>query len=180
MSVTGYTVVQDPPETDGSGQRIVVYVYEFHNGEFRQRTYRRPATGFDYDTEAANLIPAVEQGIIDEEVDGLVEHYSFEDAQGDPVTEQPVHPETDSGLVRRRRFHRKLIRKLNRLTDMKLVRAIVYPIWYWLKFESGYTAQQIADYLGVSVAQLSVFDARLQAYHDNLAFIDGEAAIEWD
>ena len=179
MSVTGYSVVQDPPETDGSGERIVTYAYTFHNGDERQRSFRRPATGFDYDAEAASLVSTVEQAIIDEEVNGLVEHYSVEDAVGDPVTEQPVHPETDTALVRRRRFHRKLVRRLNRLTDIKLVRAILYLIWYWLKNESGYNPSQIATYLNITLGQLSAFDARMQAYDDNLTFIDGEAAIDW-
>ena len=181
MTVVSNAVVQDPPETDGSGQRIVTYVYEFHNGEYRQRSYRRDATGFDYEAEATALIPDVEQAIIDEEVGSLVEHYSVEDAVGNPVTEQPVHPETDTALVRRRRFHRKLVRRLIRLTDIKLVRAILYLIWYWLKNESGYNPSQIANYLNVTLGQLTTFDDRMQAYHDNLAFIDAEAAIEdWD
>lgn len=179
MTVTSNFVVEDPPETDGSGERIVTYAYTFHNGDERQRSLRRPADGFDYEAEATALIPEVEQAIIDEEVAALVEHYSSVIATGDPVTEQPVHPETDSDLIRRRRFHRKLVRKLNRLIDIKLVRAIVYPIWYWLKNESGYDPTQIAAYLDVTVGQLAGFDARLQAYDDNLAFIDAEDAIDW-
>ena len=181
MSIVSNFVVQDPPETDGSGQRIVTYVYEFHNGDFKQRSLRRPATGFDYEAEATGLIPDIEQAMIDGEVDELVERYSDIEAKGNPVTEQPVHPETDSDLVRRRRFHRKLIRRLIRFTDIKLLRVILYPIWYWLKNESGYNPSQIANYLNVTLGQLTTFDDRMQAYDDSLAFIDGEAAIEdWD
>lgn len=180
MSVVNHWVVQDPPETDGSGQRIVTYVYEFHNGDFRQRSFRRPAEGFDYDTEADGLVASVEQGIIDEEVDGYVEFYSTTEKNLNPIDVLPIHPETDSDLVRQRRFRRRLLRRWLGEVDIKKIRRLIYPIWYWLKFESGYTPQQIADYLGVTLGQLSAFDTRLQAYHDHLSFIDGEIAQDID
>jgi hypothetical protein len=174
MTITNSWVVQDPPERDGSGERIVTYVYEFHNGEYQQRSQRRPATGFDYDAEKDSLIADMEQQMIDQEDEQLINQYESKESL-DPLDAAPVHPETDSDLIRRRRFRRKFIRKWVRSDDMKKVRRYVYPLWYWLKFTSGYTVPQIEAYLGVTTAQLSAFDSRMQAYHDNLAFIDAEA-----
>lgn len=179
MSIVSHFVKLDPPERDGSGERYATYVYEFHNGEFLQRTYRRPASGFDYEAEADSLVAEFEQRMIDDEVARLVEYFSVTEKLTDPLVILPVHPETDSDLIRQRRFRRKLLKRWIRETDIKKVRRVVYPIWYWLKFTSGYTAQQIADYLGVSLGVLSAFDDRFQAYHDNLAFIDAEVAMDW-
>ena len=81
---------------------------------------------------------------------------------------------TDTAAVRKRRFRRKLLRLIASEGDLKVIRRILYPVWYWLKFESGYTAQQIADYLNISLTVLQRINNRFQALHDNLAFVDAD------
>jgi hypothetical protein len=127
----------------------------------------------DYDVDAGLIAYATEaETVIVEREDS--ELTSLIDAGTDPMDIEPVHPTTDTAAARKRRFRRKLLRLIATEGDLKEIRRILYPIWYWLKFESGYTAQQISNYLGISLTVLQRINTRFQALHDNLAFVDSD------
>ena len=120
----------------------------------------------------ASRVPIVETALIDNEIEELIK--KVETGEVAVLDVSPVHPETDTLTVRKRRFYRKLVRYITKTASLKLARLIFYPIWYYLKFDSGYTSQQIANYLNVTITQLQKVDNRFQAIHDNLAFIDAD------
>jgi len=96
------------------------------------------------------------------------------DTGTNPMNIEPVHPSTDTATVRKRRFRRKLIRLSASEGDLKVIRKILYPVWHWLKFESGHTPKQMADYLDISLTTLQRINSRFQALHKNLDFIDAD------
>ena len=79
-----------------------------------------------------------------------------------------------------RRFRRQLVRWGMRNREQKVVRDLFYDTWFWLKFTSGYTGAQIASYLDVSIGTVAAINNRMQAIHDNLAFVDADAEFEVD
>jgi hypothetical protein len=179
VTVVSNFVVQDPPETDGSGERIVTYVYQFHDGDFRQRSLRRPVTGFDYEAEATAMIADIELEMRTAEIDRLVETWETDDQLTDPIAVEPIHPETDTSVQRRRRFRRRLARRLIRSNNIKEVRRILYPIWQWMTVDQGMDTAAATAYLNITITRWNTFNARMQAYDSSLTFIDGEASDDW-
>ena len=174
MTITTSQIIHDVTQADGT--RKVLTEFTFHTGEVVRR-HIRVDSGWDSVSGLASLVPIMEGKMIDHEVRSLIRQSM--NSTIDPVDTEPQHPETDTAFVRRRRFHRHLVRFLMRHSDLRHVRNALYPIWYYLKFESGYTAQQIADYFDVTLAVLSRIDTRMQRFHDNLdIFDDAEDQID--
>jgi len=157
------------------GRRYVTYQYTFPNGDM-VHFYSMSKPG-DYDVEAG----LVEYGalakkqVIEQDDDKLVQQI---EGGLNPLDAEPAYPDTMSLKGRKKRLLRKVLGRIAAEEDLRLVRKLFYPIWHWLKFESGYTAQQIAGYLGISVVKLQKVNARFQRLHDHLALIDEDEAIE--
>jgi len=130
------------------------------------------SSGYDANASLAALIPIVEQQMIDSECSNLIAQAEI--IGTDVFDASPVHPETDSLSDRRKRLGRKALRYIVNNWDLKLARRIFYRSWYYLKYESGWTAQQIADYLDISLAALQRINSRFQWIHDNLEGIDAD------
>lgn len=169
MTITLSEKIEDSTQADGS--RHIAFCFAFHNGLEIIKRMLRPY-GWDDETALSDMIPIVEQEVIDNEDNGLIGQ--VESNLIDPVTAEPVHPETDAATVRIRRFHRKLIRYAMRHRDIKAVRWMLYPIWYELKFNLSYNMSQIASYLDITIAQANKINDRMQAFHDSLSMIDGD------
>lgn len=169
MVIQSSQITENSVQSDGT--RYVSFRYTFTNGDII--TFGSMQKPSDYNVDAGLIAYATiaETSIVEREDSELVE---LIDAGTDPMDIEPVHPTTDPAAVRKRRFRRKLLRLVASDGDLKAIRRILYPVWYWLKFESGYTAQQIADYLGISLTVLQRINNRFQALHDNLAFVDGD------
>lgn len=153
------------------GNRYISFRYTFDNGDIINfNSMQRPS---DYDVDAGLIEYAViaEERIIEREDSELMSHIG----EGIPLLDiEPSHPNTATSTERKQRFRRKILRWIANQGDIKLIRQAFYPIWYWLKFESGYTAQQIANYLGISLTVLQRINNRFQALHDHLIFVDAD------
>lgn len=169
MAIQSSEITENSVQADGT--RYVSFCYTFDNGDVI--TFGSMQKPGDYDVGAGLTAYATEaeSAIVEREDSELV---SLIDAGTDPMDIAPVHPTTDTAAIRKRRFRRKLLRLIATEGDLKVVRRMLYPVWYWLKFESGYTAQQIADYLGISLTVLQRINNRFQALHDNLTFVDAD------
>ena len=172
MTVTSYQILEDSQQADGS--RHIAFEFVFHTAE---RIIKRflASSGYDANAGLIAMISNVEQQVIDNEdqnILGLVEQ-----DKADPVTAIPVHPETLSDALRQRRWLRKLVRWAMINRDIKWIRKVLYPVWYEFKFNQSLTINQIANYLGITVAQANKFNDRLTAYHNALAFIDGDDGL---
>lgn len=169
MTITSSEIIENGVQADGT--RYVSFRYTFQNGDVI--TFGSMQKPGDYDVDAGLITYAAiaETQIVEREDSELV---GLIDAGTDPMDITPVHPDTDTTAVRKRRFRRKLLRLIATEGDLKTIRKILYPVWYWLKFESGYTAQQIADYLDISLTVLQRINSRFQALHDNLSFVDDD------
>ena len=169
MGIQSSEITENSVQSDGT--RYISYRYTFQNGDII--TFGSMQKPGDYDVDAGLIAHATEAetSIVEREDSELV---SLIDAGTDPLDIIPVHPDTDTAAVRKRRFRRKLLRLIAAEGDLKVIRRILYPVWYWLKFESGYTAQQIADYLDISLTVLQRINSRFQALHDNLTFVDDD------
>jgi len=169
MTIQLSEITENSVQSDGT--RYVSFRYTFHNGDIT--TFGSMQKPSDYDVDAGLIAYATEAetSIVEREDSELV---ALIDAGTDPMDIIPVHPDTDTAAVRKRRFRRKLLRLIASEYDLKVIRRILYPVWYWLKFESGYTAQQIADYLNISLTVLQRINRRFQALHDNLIFVDDD------
>ena len=169
MTITSSEITENIVQSDGT--RYISYRYTFQNGDII--TFGSMQKPGDYDVDAGLIAHATEAEarIVEREDSELV---SLIDAGTDPLDIIPVHPDTDTASVRKRRFRRKLLRLIASEGDLKVIRRILYPVWYWLKFESGYTAQQIAGYLDISLTVLQRINNRFQALHDNLTFVDDD------
>lgn len=170
MSIISSEIVED--SVQGSGDRYIRFRYEFDNGDIIEINRGQQPSSYDADVglvdgaieaqqiainrEDANLASKVIGGLID--VMGVI----------------PYHPSTESDADKRKRFAKKLLRKIATEQDLKIVRRAFYPVWYWLKFNSGYNPSQIASYLDITVTTLSRIDARFQALHDHLQLIDDD------
>ena len=169
MAIALSEITENSLQSDGN--RYISFRYTFDNGDIINfNSMQRPS---DYDVNAGLIEYAViaEERIIEREDSELMSQ--IENGVS-PLDIEPVHPDTDTVGNRKRRFRRKLLRWIASQDDLKLIRKIFYPIWYWLKFESGYTAQQIANYLGISLTVLQRINNRFQALHDNLSFVDAD------
>ena len=153
------------------------YVREVHTDHLGQEYHFTYAAVGSADINAIMLarVPSIEQTLIDSEIENWIG--KVEDGNIVALDVSPEHRETDTVTIRKRRFARRLIRYAMVHNNLKTIRRIMYPIWYYLKFDSGYTAQQIANYLNVSLSKLSNINARFQAIHDNLSFIDADNAM---
>ena len=169
MSIISSEIVENNLQADSN--RYISYRYTFSNGDIiRFNSMQKPG---DYDANAGLVeYAAIAEGRITEREDS--ELMSQVESGLNPLDVEPVHPDTETAGKRKRRFRRKLLRWIASEGDLKLIRKVFYPIWYWLKFESGYTAQQIADYLGISLIVLQRINNRFQALHDNLSFVDAD------
>ena len=169
MGIQSSEITENSVQSDGT--RYISYRYTFQNGDII--TFGSMQKPGDYDVDAGLIAHATEAEarIVEREDSELV---SLIDAGTDPLDIIPVHPDTDTASVRKRRFRRKLLRLIASEGDLKVIRRILYPVWYWLKFESGYTAQQIAGYLDISLTVLQRINNRFQALHDNLTFVDDD------
>jgi hypothetical protein len=169
MSITSTEILEDSAQADGS--RHIGVKFNFHNGQEVVRRFWVDSL-FDTVTDIAAMEPGIEAYMIeqdDEEVMAQIEKGNIA-----PLSAQPVHPETISANDRKKRLVRKLLRKMMQERDMKLVRKMLYPIWKWLKYDSGFTATQIANYFNISLAKLGTINSRFQAIHDNLTMIDAD------
>lgn len=169
MTIQSSTITENNLQADGT--RYISFQYVFTNGDVI--TFGSMQKPGDYDVGAGLIAYAsmAEVQIVEREDSELV---SLIDYGTDPMDIEPVHPSTDTAAARKRRFRRKLLRLIADESDLKIIRKILYPVWYWLKFESGYTSQQIADYLGISLTVLQRINSRFQALHDNLTFVDSD------
>jgi len=172
MAVTLSEKIEDSTQADGS--RHIAFRFVFHNGfEVVKRMFAH--SGWNDSIGLSNMIPIVEQEIIDNEDRNLI--IKSESGEIDPVTAQPEHPETDTAAIRARRFHRKLIRYAMRHREIKAVRWMLYPIWYELKFNLSYNISQISNYLDITIAQANKINDRMQAFHDFINVIDSDDAF---
>ena len=169
MGIQSSIITEDNQQVDGS--RYISFQYVFDNGDII--TFNSMQKPSDYDADAGLIAYAsmAEVQIVEREDSELV---ALIDSGIDPMDIEPTHPSTDTAADRKRRFRRKLLRLIASESDLKVIRKILYPVWYWLKFESGYTSQQIADYLNISLTVLQRINSRFQALHDNLAFVDAD------
>ena len=169
MAIASSAITEDNQQADGT--RYISFKYVFDNGDII--TFNSMQKPSDYDVDAGLIAYAsmAEVQIVEREDSELV---ALIDGGIDPMDIEPAHPSTDTAADRKRRFRRKLLRLIATEYDLKAIRKILYPVWYWLKFESGYTSQQIADYLGISLTVLQRINSRFQALHDNLAFVDAD------
>ena len=169
MSIVSSEILEDRQQAHD--QR---YVWEKHIDHLAKEHFHFYAAqlGADVNAIMANRVPQINESIIDGEISELTG--KVESGEIEPLDVEPVHPETDTLAIRKRTFFRRLLRYVVNNRDVKVARIVFYPIWYYLKFESGYTAQQIADYLNITIPQLQWINNRFQAIHDNLAFIDAD------
>lgn len=167
MSIFSSEVVENVAQKNN---RYVSYFYIFHNGDiFRFNSLSKP---LDYDVNAGLIEHAAiaEEKIIEIKDSELIAQIESEDIA--PMDAIPEHPDTETVNYRKKRLRRKLLRLIENNPDLKIIRKVFYPVWYWLKYESGYNAQQIANYLGCSVSVIQRINNRFQSLHDNLAFVD--------
>ena len=150
------------------------YVWEKHTDHLAKDHFVFYAAELGADVNANMLarVPQINHSLIEGEIGELTGR--VESGEIAALDVEPVHPETDTLADRRRTFFRRLLRYVVNNRDIKIARIVFYPVWYYLKFESTYTAQQIASYLDITIPQLQKLDARFQAIHDNLAFIDAD------
>ena len=169
MTITSSEILEDRQQAHN--QR---YVWEKHIDHLADEHFFFYAASLSADVNAIMLarVPQVEESLIDGEIGGLTGR--VESGEIAALDAEPVHPETDTLAIRKRTFFRRLLRYTVNNRDIKIARIVFYPIWYYLKFESTYTAQQIADYLDITISQLQWINNRFQAIHDNLAFIDAD------
>lgn len=169
MTIILNETIENSVQADGT--RYVSFQYTFDNGDIITFGSMQKPSDYDVDAGLVAYATEAETSIVEREDSELV---SLIDAGTDPMDIEPVHPTTDTASVRKRRFRRKLLRLIASEGDLKVIRRILYPVWFWLKFESGYTAQQIANYLNISLTVLQRINSRFQALHDNLAFVDAD------
>lgn len=170
MALVSSEIVENTLQTDGN--RYVSYQYDFDNGDvIRFNSMQKPG---DYDVDAGLIeYAAIAEIRIIEKTDSEL-MAQVEAGELLPLDALPYHPTTETAGERGKRLRRKLLRWIATEPDLKMIRKVFYPVWYWLKFESGYTAQQIASYLGISLEILGRINSRFQALHDNLAFVDND------
>ena len=167
MSIINSEIVENVAQKTN---RYVSYLYTFHNGDIlRFNSLSKP---LDYDVNAGLIMyaPIAEEQIIETKDSELIAQIESGDIT--PLKATPEHPDMETVNNRKRRLRRKLLRQIASNPDLKMIRKVFYPVWYWLKYESGYTAQQIANYLNCSISVLQRINNRFQALHDNLAFVD--------
>ncbi len=169
MSITSTEIIEDSIQVDNSRHIGVKFI--FHNGDEVVRRFWA-ASGFNIVDDVNDMIPGIETYQEQEEDENLMAQ--IEKGNLAPLDAQSVHPETETAANRKKRFVRKLVRLMMQNRDMKMVRKMFYPIWYWLKFDSGYNANQIANYFNTTVGKLNVINNRLQAIHDNLTMLDAD------
>ncbi len=169
MSITSTEILEDSAQADGT--RHIGVRFNFHTGQEVIRRFWADSS-FNTVTDVAAMEAGIEAYMIEQD-DGEV-MAQIEKGNVAPLDAQPVHPETETTANRKKRMIRKLLRKMATEPDMKLVRKMLYPIWYWLKYDSGYTATQIANYFNISLAKLGTINSRFQAIHDNLSMIDAD------
>ena len=169
MSITLTEILEDSPQADGT--RHIGVKFNFHNGQEVIRRFWADSS-FDTVTDIVAMEPDIEAYMIEQDDEEVIAQ--IEKGNVAPLSAQSVHPETMTAANRKKRMVRKLLRRMATERDMKLVRKMFYPIWYWLKYDSGYTATQIANYFNISLAKLGTINARFQAIHDNLFMIDAD------
>jgi hypothetical protein len=173
MPVISHQVTRGNPQL--GGRVYATYEFMLDTGSVVTVGPRLVDVGAEDDLEAAAMWPQVNAQVVQADYDALVLNVT----QGEPVLDQvPAHPSNETEGERKRLFRRWFFRQMVRRHEVKVVRAMLYDLWLWLKNDSGYTSQQIASYLDVSVAQLATWDGRMQAIHDNLAFLDGDQGEE--
>ena len=150
------------------------YVWEKHTDHLAKDHFIFYAAelGADVNANMTARVPQINQNLIDGEIGELTGR--IESGEIAALDVEPVHPETDTLADRRRTFFRRLLRYTVKNRDIKIARIVFYPIWYYLKFESGLNANKIATYLDITTDQLLWINSRFQAIHDNLAFIDAD------
>ena len=169
MSITSTEILEDSTQADNSRHIGVKFI--FHNGqEIIRRFWANQAFNIVDDVNA--MKPDIESYMEQEEDSELMAQ--IEKGNIEPMDAAPVHPETDTAANRKKRFVRKLVRLMMQNRDMKFVRKMFYPIWYLLKYDSGYNANQIANYFNTTVGKLNVINNRFQAIHDNLTMLDAD------
>jgi len=169
LSITSTEILEDSPQADGVRHIGVKFI--FHNG---QEVIRRfwADQAFNIVTDVNAMIPNIEAYMEQEEDSELVAQ--IEKGNLAPMDAAPIHPETDTAANRKKRFFRKLLRVMATERDMKQVRKLFYPVWYYLAYDSGYTGTQIANYLNIPIGKLAMLNSRYQAIHDNLAMLDAD------
>lgn len=170
MALASSQITENVLQVDNN--RYVSYRYIFDNGDtIRFNSMQKPN---NYDINAGLIEHAAIAEIrVIEKVDSEL-MAQVENGELAPLDAEPYHPSSEAIRARKKRFRRKLLRWIANEPDLKMIRKVFYPVWYWLKFESGYTAQQIADYLGISLTILGRINNRFQALHDNLAFMGAD------
>ncbi len=169
MTITSTEILEDSPQADGV--RHVGVKFIFHNGDEVVRRFWANS-GFNIVDDVNDMIPGIETYWEQQEDENLMAQIEQDNLA--PMDAAPVHPEIDTPAKRKKRFIRRLLRALASERDMKRVRKMFYPVWYYLAYESGYTGQQIADYLNISIGKLSIINNRFQAIHDNLTMLDAD------
>lgn len=169
MTITLSEKTGDNIQQDGS--RRITFKFTFHTGEVLDRSFLAPS-GYDDTAGLAAMVPIVEDHMIELECMKLITQ--AEEGGTDILDAAPVHPETISLANRKKNLAKKALRYIWNNKDIKLARIILYGVWYYLKYESGFTAQQIADYLDISLAVLQKINSRFQFIHDNLSALDAD------
>ena len=155
-----------------SGDRYIRFQYEFDDGRIITIDRGQQPLAYDANTGLTDGATEAETQVIEQEEQEL--NSQIVNSIIDPLDAVPYHPTSETQSNRTRRYRRRLIRWIAAEVDMKIARLIFYPVWYWAKFDSGYTNTQIANYLNISMTTLSRINSRFQAFHDNLTFLDGD------
>jgi len=143
MAIASSEIIEDSPQADG--RRFIGFKFVFHTGQEVIRCFLAAA---DYDKNAGliEMIPLIEAYMIKEE-------------------EQKVLGEVEAGLnpmditvshTTIQKSHRKLIRWIMKHPANMAVKLI--PLIQWLRVT--YTAQQIATYLGLTLATVIKINSR--------------------
>lgn len=169
MSIIQSKITENTLQSDSN--RYISYEYTFQNGDIIKFNSMQKPNNYDVEAGLIEYTVKAETQIIEREDSELMTQI---ESGISPLDIEPAHPDTETVGNKKRRFRRKLLRWIASEGDLKMIRKVFYPIWYWLKFESGYTAQQIADYLDISLPVLQKINSRFQALHDNLAFVDAD------
>lgn len=164
MSITSTEIIEDSPQVDGT--RHIGFKFTFHTGEEVIRRFLAPV---DYDENAGILAlkPEIETYIIEQEDDELVGLIMKGGLSASKVI--PVHPETDSDDVRKKRLQRKILRRAMEEEDIKVARRLFHTIWNKEKNIDRKSDKEMMDYFDIKSEDLNIVNSRFQNIHDNLA-----------
>jgi hypothetical protein len=162
-----------------NGYKYVDIYFTMDTGRIYRYGPRLMPPGYDVEADAPNWLAHAEAKVQEQDEQDILNGIDDEE-RTDVLTATPLYPISETAFDRRRRFRRRLFRRIWRSNDVKKVRRILYPLWDWMLNTQGYSAQQIRTYLDINAAQYDRIEARMSAIAANIAFLDGDEAGEID